>query len=185
VGLVCAVFALAAVVSASGYDLGWRSEAPTPPDALGALDGEILGTRGLDLLEGTRASEMLFAFGGADRVYGGSGNDLIDPGNGEDMVDAGPDDDRIRAFDASRDVIRCGAGVDVAYADSIDVTLDCEELVEATDPSSPATPDRPSPFDSDRRSVARSELLRPDRARRGRHLVRRRDQGAERALGGT
>ena len=143
VGLACGVFALAAVVSASGYDLGWRSESPTAPDALKAVHDEILGTRGHDLLEGTRAGEMLFAFGAADRVYGGSGNDLIDPGNGDDLVDAGPDDDRIRAFDASRDIVRCGTGVDIAYVDSFDVTFDCEELVEADDPSSPATPDPP------------------------------------------
>jgi len=142
--VACGVFAGVAVVSALGRAPGLRSESPAAPQSRVAFRGEeILGTRGLDVLHGSAAGDRLFAFGGDDYVDAGDGNDLIDLGNGEDEVDAGPGDDRIRASDGDRDAVRCGAGLDTAYVDARDVTYECEESLESTDMSAPATPDPP------------------------------------------
>ena len=111
----------------------------------GTFRGEqILGTRGHDVIHGSAAGDVVFTFGGDDRAYGGDGADLIDPGNGEDTVSAGRSNDHIRAYDLSRDVIRCGDGDDVVYVDHLDLTLDCEESVRGQDHSAPATPDPPT-----------------------------------------
>jgi Ca2+-binding RTX toxin-like protein len=143
--LFVGVFVLAAVLSANGRVPGISSD-PSPAVESGAtFRGErTLGTRGHDVIRGSTADDIVFTFGGDDRAYGGDGSDLIDPGNGEDVVSAGPADDRIRAYDLSRDVIRCGPGSDVAYVDDLDVPFDCEELLASEDLSAPATPDPPA-----------------------------------------
>ena len=143
-----AVFAVIAVLSASGHVPGTADQSPSAVNTGSAFHGDdILGTRGHDLLTGTAAGDILFAFGGNDRVYAGDGSDLIDAGQGEDLVSAGPGDDRIRAFDDTADVIYCGPGYDVAFVDPGDVTHDCEELYESDDMSSPSTPDPPQSDD--------------------------------------
>jgi hypothetical protein len=136
------VLVVAAVLSASGHGLGGRSEPPSA-DTSRFRGEEIVGTRGPDTLEGTSAGDVLFSFGGNDRIYAGDGSDLIDSGNGADTVHAGLGDDRIRAFDGSRDDIDCGQGLDIAFVDTFDTTVDCEELVESGDASWPPTPDPP------------------------------------------
>ena len=139
------VFAVVAVLSASGHVPGTASESSSAVNTAGAFHGDdIMGTRGPDVLQGKPGSDILFAFGGSDRIYGGDGSDLIDAGNGEDSVNAGPGDDRIRALDGSRDVVNCGSGFDTAFVDPSDVVAECEETIYATDMSSPATPDPPT-----------------------------------------
>lgn len=138
-------FAVAAVLSAGGRFPGAGTDSFPAVGSGRAIQGDqILGTRGHDVLQGSSNAEMLFSFGGIDQVSGGDGDDLIDAGNGEDVIDAGPGRDRIRAFDRDRDTIRCGPGEDLAYVDDADLTLDCEELIEARDLSAPPTPDPPS-----------------------------------------
>ena len=95
------------------------------------------------MLDGTSARNHLFSFGGDDLIHGDDGNDLIDAGNSEDTVYAGSGDDRIRALDGDRDVIRCGPGDDVVFADLFDATTACEQVSDTPDLSSPATPDPP------------------------------------------
>ena len=138
-----AVFAVVAVLSASGNVPGVNQGSSSVDRGRTYRAEDVLGTRGHDIVEGTPAGNPVFTFGGDDRVYGGDGNDLIDPGNGEDGVYAGAGDDRIRAFDGSRDSVHCGDGIDIAYVDSSDRTFDCEELMESRDYTSPATPDPP------------------------------------------
>ncbi len=142
--LASAVFAVVAVLSASGRVPGVSSNS-SPVGGSGTFRGEqMLGTRGHDIIHGSAAGDIVFTFGGDDRAYGGDGGDLIDPGNGEDAVSAGPANDRIRAYDLSRDVIRCGSGDDIVFVDHLDLTLDCEESVQGRDRSAPATPDPPT-----------------------------------------
>lgn len=138
------VFVVVAVLSATGYSPGGRSE-PLRSDLTPRYVGkEVQGTRGSDHLRGTSAGELLFAFGASDRVDGGDGSDLIDPGNGEDTVLAGAGDDRIRAYDGDRDTVNCGDGYDLAYIDAFDAVYGCEETIESSDMSMPATPDPPT-----------------------------------------
>lgn len=142
--LSCGVFALAAVFTASGEVLRAPTSSTTAWTGDPVIQGdEILGTRGPDAPRGTPGPDLIFAFGGSDRIDAGGGNDLIDPGNGEDFVSAGPGNDRIRAFDGARDRIHCGEGQDIAYVDSFDVTIDCEETIVGSDSSPPRTPDPP------------------------------------------
>lgn len=60
----------------------------------------------------------------------GLGVDFLYPGNGEDRVAAGPGRDWVVAqADGRVDVIRCGAGLDAVYAESIDrIARDCETV---------------------------------------------------------
>ncbi len=141
--MACAVIAVLGVLAAAGRVPGATSDPPSL-DTSAAYDGnEVLGTRGTDTLQGTELSDLVFGFGGNDRLEAGDGHDLVDAGNGEDTVSAGDGDDRVRAFDGTRDTISCGPGDDVVFADHEDVTDACEEIVEADDLGSPATPDPP------------------------------------------
>jgi len=138
-----------AVLSAGGRLPGTGSDSSSAVGSDSAFRGEeILGTRGHDVLEGTSGRDLLFAFGGDDRIYGGDGSDLIDAGNGHDVITAGPGGDRIRAFDGERDIVRCGEDFDSAYVDDLDLTFDCEDVMETHDLSSPATPDPPTTIET-------------------------------------
>ena len=68
-------------------------------------------------------------------LRGGEGNDALSSGwsgmtiaggPGEDRLIGGPNSDWIQARDGEVDVIDCGAGVDAAEVDTIDVTANCE-----------------------------------------------------------
>ena len=64
-----------------------------------------------------------------DRICGRRGADEIDPLAGKDFVFAGAGPDRIFARDVNGDVIRCGPGKDVVFADRKDVVArDCERV---------------------------------------------------------
>jgi RTX calcium-binding nonapeptide repeat (4 copies) len=76
------------------------------------------GTPRADVLRGTNRADVLSGRGGAD---------LIDGRGGRDRLLGGTGDDRVQAFDGARDQIVCGAGRDLAAADSADVVRsDCE-----------------------------------------------------------
>jgi 3',5'-cyclic AMP phosphodiesterase CpdA len=83
----------------------------------------IRGTRGPDRLVGTAASERIRALAGRDRLLGGGGRDCLGGGRGND---------RIRAFDGTRDVVRCGRGKrDRAGVDGRDRVRGCERVAVA------------------------------------------------------
>ena len=76
--------------------------------------------RGGGYIEGTRFP---------DRICGRRGADDIDPGGGKDYVYAGAGRDVINSWDKRGDVISCGAGRDVVFADRKDkVSRDCERV---------------------------------------------------------
>jgi hypothetical protein len=63
----------------------------------------------------------------ADILNGLSGNDGLDGRAGNDTLNGGPGNDVIRARDGQRDIIDCGSGNDVVYADRTDhVASNCE-----------------------------------------------------------
>lgn len=75
---------------------------------------------------GTTVGDVIYAGDGNDVVRGGPGNDVLYAGEGNDVAWAGggadvqfggPDSDVLHALanDNTRDVMDCGAGVDVAY----------------------------------------------------------------------
>jgi RTX calcium-binding nonapeptide repeat (4 copies) len=88
----------------------------------------VTGTPGNDRLLGTPRADVLRGLGGSDRLVAGRGTDLLHGGAGRDTYDAGPGDDLVAAsYDGARDVVRCGAGLDVVNADLVDaVARDCE-----------------------------------------------------------
>ena len=77
---------------------------------------------------GTPRADVLRGLAGGDVLVAGPGRDFLDGGPGRDTHDAGAGADLIAtSYDGARDVVRCGAGVDVVNADLPDtVTRDCE-----------------------------------------------------------
>jgi len=111
-------------------------------------DCHIVGTPRADLLRGTPYLDVIRGLGGNDRIWGGNGHDQIEGGAGNDVLDGGrygdtlvggPGRDRIsgglgpdliEVRDGERDVVRCGRGDDVVFADRLDrVAKDCEQVV--------------------------------------------------------
>jgi hypothetical protein len=88
----------------------------------------VTGTQGNDRLLGTPRSDALRGLGGRDVLLGASGADFLTGGTGRDTHDAGPGNDLISAaYDGARDVVRCGAGMDVVNVDLVDTAArDCE-----------------------------------------------------------
>lgn len=79
----------------------------------------LVGTAQADVLRGLGGNDMLRALGGTDFLQGGPGRDIHDAGAGDDLV--------ATSYDGARDVVRCGAGLDVVNADLADaVARDCE-----------------------------------------------------------
>ena len=90
----------------------------------------IRGTLGPDRLVGTPGVDAIFGRAGSDTLDGRGGADLLDGGPGRDHLLGGPGDDRLAAdYDGVRDVVRCGAGRDLAVADLEDaVGASCETV---------------------------------------------------------
>lgn len=90
----------------------------------------IRGTLGPDRLVGTRGVDAIFGRAGADTLDGRGEADLLDGGPGRDVLIGGAGDDRLAAdYDGVRDVVRCGAGRDLAVADLEDaVGASCETV---------------------------------------------------------
>ncbi|HEU5489884.1 MAG TPA: hypothetical protein VFU84_03740 [Gaiellaceae bacterium] len=88
----------------------------------------VTGTPENDRLLGTPRADVLRGLGGSDRLVAGRGTDFLQGGAGRDTHDAGPGDDLVAtSYDGARDVVRCGAGLDVVNADLLDaVARDCE-----------------------------------------------------------
>jgi Tol biopolymer transport system component len=78
------------------------------------------GGEGFDTIAGTSGADTLCGLGGSDRLYGRAGLDRIF---------GGPATDRIFARDRSFDVVGCGGGNDLVFADRGDlVGIDCERV---------------------------------------------------------
>ncbi|WP_217913316.1 hypothetical protein [Miltoncostaea marina] len=110
----------------------------------------VLGTRGVDVLNGGPRADYLRGGPGADvlkgargndKLYGGPGADLLIGGAGTDRFYGGPGRDTIRAKDGRRDFVSCGPGVDRAFVDRADtVARDCERVTGQVPPGPVVTP---------------------------------------------
>ena len=88
----------------------------------------VSGTAGPDRLTGTPRADVIRGLAGNDELLAGGGVDFLEGGPGRDVHVAGPGNDLVAtSYDAARDVVRCGSGVDVVNADLLDtVAADCE-----------------------------------------------------------
>jgi hypothetical protein len=144
-----------------------------PATSLGAT---LLGTRGhdvlnggprADVLKGAAGKDLLKGGRGKDRLYGGPGPDTLVGGAGADRYYGGPGRDVIRAKDGARDIVSCGAGVDRAFVDRIDVVArDCEGVKGKTlrtpgiaRPGTPSPPSPPAPGSTRATAVAMGQAL--------------------------
>lgn len=103
-------------------------------------DDELIGGGGRDRLSGGRGEDVLLGRGSADCLDGGRGDDLVSGGAGADRIRGGSGTDRlvggsgadrIHARDGRRDLVRCGAGSDVAIVDRSDRVSGCERVRRA------------------------------------------------------
>jgi arylsulfatase A-like enzyme len=87
--------------------------------AIGSSLGDTFcGSARADTLSGGEGDDVLFGRAGRDRLVGGPGGDVFYGGYGPD---------RVEARDGTRDVIVCGPGRDVVFADLLDgVGRGCE-----------------------------------------------------------
>jgi Tol biopolymer transport system component len=98
-----------------GFDLPQRATSPTWQPLCTRS-----GSANADTIRGGSTQDLLCGLGGADVLTGGAGRDRI-------FGQAG--NDRIRASDGGFDVIGCGDGLDVVFADRVDlVGVDCERV---------------------------------------------------------
>jgi len=89
----------------------------------------IKGNAKANRLKGTAGSDKISGKGGRDKLLGRGGDDCLQGGKGRDKHSGGAGADTIRAKDKTRDIIRCGAGRDVVFADKVDrVAKDCERV---------------------------------------------------------
>jgi hypothetical protein len=96
----------------------------------GGGDDRIDTAYGRDAVYAGSGNDIVNTHGNDDVLVGGPGVDFLYPGNGEDRIDAGRGRDWVvTRADGRVDVIRCGAGLDAVYAESIDrVARDCETV---------------------------------------------------------
>ena len=101
----------------------------------GAGKDTLLGGVHDDLIHGRRAADTALGGSGDDSILTGKGDDIARGGKdgdrlfdneGSDVLRGGRGNDRFSAFDGDRDVIRCGAGEDIALIDRQDVAIECE-----------------------------------------------------------
>ena len=90
----------------------------------------LAGGDGPDELDGGKSADRLHGGHGRDKVRGGQGADILTGGTGKDRLVAGPGDDTIHALDGKADVVRCGAGDDIAVVDAEDQVSGCEDVRE-------------------------------------------------------
>ncbi len=99
---------------------------------------ELHGGPGDDVLAGRSAGDRIYGDSGDDRITGDRGGDLVDGGRGNDelfgnlgsdRVRGGSGDDRINVVRGEYDIVVCGSGKDVVFADITDrVARDCEQI---------------------------------------------------------
>lgn len=104
-----------------------------------AGDDVVLGTQGLDSLCGRGGRDVLRGRGGNDRLWGNRDRDVLAGGSGSDILDPGPSIDRVFGDDGAdrlllrdgvADIVSCGPGRDVVFADRRDkVAKDCEVVL--------------------------------------------------------
>ncbi len=97
-------------------------------DALfgGAHDDLIHGRRDSDNAVGGNGDDDVLTGKGSDLARGGADDDQLFDNEGRDTLRGGAGNDRFSARDGDRDVIRCGAGEDIAIIDGLDVAVECE-----------------------------------------------------------
>lgn len=84
----------------------------------GAGDDWIRAGLGNDVVKGRRGDDYLVGVDGRDVVRGGGGDDRVYGMDGNDRLDGG----------AGADFVVCGAGLDSAKGDGLDVFRDCEAV---------------------------------------------------------
>ena len=92
----------------------------------GAHDDLIHGRRQADAAVGGRGEDDILPGKGGDVARGGRDGDQLFDDEGRDTLRGGRGNDRFSARDGDRDVIRCGAGEDVAIIDREDLAIECE-----------------------------------------------------------
>ena len=160
--LVLATIA-AAVLMVGGVALAVTKIGTDGPDTLMGTKGSdaLFGNGGTDWIEGRAGNDLIRGGPGNDDplssraigiLDGGRGADIISGGRGDDMLFSGPLDDS--AVDilkggegndylgpadnpASRDIVRCGAGRDIAEVDRKDMVADDCERIWLTKPVPP------------------------------------------------
>ena len=116
---------------------------------------------GNDIIRGGDGNDTISGGEGPDQIYGDSGNDYLYDGTtsadgARDFIYGGDGDDTIGTVNEpqrAEDVVYCGAGVDKAVVDTIDVVADdCEEILryplyaEEENPSGSDLASRPAFF---------------------------------------
>lgn len=95
-------------------------------DQLTGIEGAEGGSA-VDRFTGDAASNYFFGAAGPDRVDDAAGGpDFLDGGAARDVIHAGAGSDFIYARDRHEDLIDCGQGRDVAFADRRDTVRHCE-----------------------------------------------------------
>ncbi len=95
----------------------------------GAGDDVIAGRKGNDTIWGDAGNDRITGDRGRDRIFGGAGNDTIFGNLDPDEIDGGSGNDRINVVHGGNDVVTCGRGNDVVFADARDsVAADCESV---------------------------------------------------------
>lgn len=94
----------------------------------GDHDDQVYARAGTDQAFGGGGDDTLLTGEGDDRSRGGTGDDRLFDNQGRDQLRGGPGNDRFSAHDGDRDVIRCGAGTDVAVIDRVDRAIGCERV---------------------------------------------------------
>lgn len=145
-------YTLRAVVTAKNID-GATSAITEATDTVQLVkqprSRRIVGTNGPNYLAGGGGDDVLLGRGGNDTLLGGAGDDLLDGGRGNDVLIGGagsdrllggPGSDTIIANDGEKDVVDCGAGVDRAVVDSVDVVnANCEKVQVLAPPTTTST----------------------------------------------
>lgn len=91
---------------------------------------ELRGTARRDVLCGLAGNDVALGRAGDDSIFGALGDDRLSGGGGPDELDGGGGRDRIDARDADRDLVACGPGNDVVWADKTDsVHHTCETVI--------------------------------------------------------
>lgn len=100
-----------------------------PSSVITRLNGDwhVLDWQPLCTIEGSEQADRIRGRPRADLVCGFAGADVIGGGAGQDRILGGEGDDRIDAIDGHYDLIGCGTGHDIVFADATDlISSDCE-----------------------------------------------------------
>jgi Ca2+-binding RTX toxin-like protein len=95
----------------------------------GSGDDVMAGRRGNDVIHGGDGDDRITGDRGRDAIFGDAGNDTINGNFDADRIEGGAGDDRINVVHGGHDLVRCGPGKDVVFADAADaVSKDCESV---------------------------------------------------------